>query len=465
MKTFKNYFALLIFVLGCSLSGLAQKKEAPPAGGPPKPFKVPAHETFSLPNGMQVTLIPYGTTPKVFVAAMVRAGNIDEGPQQVWLADLTMELLKEGTKTRSAEQVASDFASMGGALELGAQADQSFFRTDVLSEFGPKAVELIADVMQNPLLPESELARVKNDLERNLTIALSQPGPVARNQFAKLVYPNHPYGRLYPTSEMLSKYTIDDVRKFYGDNFGAARTHVYVAGKFDSAAVKKAITDSFGKWQKGPDPLVALPKPESKRLLDVVDRPGAAQSTIIMGLPVTDPSNPDYIPLQVMDALLGGSFGSRITANIREAKGYTYSPFSAVNSHYRDAYWAETADVTTAVTGPSIKEILYEIKRLSDEPPTDAELTGIKNYLAGVFVLRNSSRRGVVGQLNYVDLHGLGDDYLSTYVQKIYAVTPQQVQQTAAKYIVPDKMTIVVVGDKSKITDQLAPYESVSKTN
>ena len=462
MKTLKTNLALLIFVLGCTLSGLAQK-QTPPAGGPPKPFKVPAHETFSLPNGMQVTLVPYGTTPKVFVSAMVRAGNIDEGPEQVWLADLTTELLKEGTKTRSAQDVAGGSASMGGALELGALADQTYARTDVLSEFGPQAVALIADVLQNPVLPESELARVKTDLERNLSIAMSQPGPIARNQFAKLLYPDHPYGRLYPTAEMISKYTIADVRKFYGDNFGAARTHIYVAGMFDAAAVKKAITESFGKWEKGPEPLLLAPQPESKRTLEVVDRPGAAQSTIVMGLPVTAPNDPDYIPLQVMDAILGGSFGSRITANIREAKGYTYSPFSAVNSHYRDAYWAETADVTTAVTGPSLKEIFYEIKRLSDEPPTADELTGIKNYLAGIFVLRNSSRQGLVGQLNYIDLHGLGDEYLNTYVQQIYAVTPQQVQEMTAKYIVPAKMTIVVVGDKSKITDQLTPYQTVSQ--
>lgn len=462
MKTFKTYLALLLFVLGCTISGLAQK-QAPPAGGPPKPFKVPAHETFALPNGMQVTLVPYGSTPKVFVAAMVRAGNIDEAPDQVWLADLTTNLLKEGTKTRSAQDVASEFASMGGSLELGAMADQTFARTDVLSEFGPKAVELIADVLQNPLLPESELARVKNDMERTLSIALSQPDSIAQNQFAKLVYPNHPYGRLYPTAEMLSKYTIADARKFYGDNFGAARTHIYVAGMFDSAAVKKAITDAFGKWEKGPKPLLLVPTPESKRVVDVVDRPGAAQSTIIMGLPVTDPTNPDYIPLQVMDSLLGGSFGSRITANIREAKGYTYSPYSMVASHYRTAYWAESADVTTAVTGPSLKEIFYEIDRLSKEPPTEVELNGIKNYLAGIFVLRNSSRRGIVGQLNYVDLNGLGEDYLSTYVQKVHAVTPQQVREIAAKYIVPGKMAIVVVGDKSKIADQLAPYETVSQ--
>lgn len=459
MTTIKRSVALLTLVLGFVLSGMAQK-QAPPAGGPPKPFKVPAKQTFALPNGIQVTLVPYGTTPKVYVAAMLRAGNINEGAEQVWLADLTSEMLKEGTKSRSAEQVAAEFAGMGGELEVGAQADQTFVRSDVLSESGPKAVALIADVLQNPALPESELARVKNDLQRNLSIAMSQPQPIARNQFAKLMYPNHAYGRLYPTAEMLAKYTIDDVRKFYGDNFGAARTHIYVAGKFDDAAVRKAITDSFGKWAKGPAPAMNIPKPEGKRELEVIDRPGASQSTIIMGLPVIDPSNPDYIGLQVMDALLGGSFGSRITSNIRESKGYTYSPFSTVNTHYRDANWTETADVTTNVTGPSLKEIFYEIDRISKEAPTEDEMNGIKNYMAGIFIIRNSSRRGVVSQLNYVDLHGLGDDYLSTYVQKIHAVTPAQAEALAKKYIVPDKMTIVVVGDKTKIAEQLAPYES-----
>jgi len=459
MTTIKKSVALLTLVLGFVLSGMAQK-QAPPAGGPPKPFKVPAKQTFTLPNGIQVTMVPYGTTPKVFVAAMLRAGNINETADQVWLADLVAEMLKEGTKSRSAEQVAAEFASMGGELELGAQADQSFVRADVLTEAGPKAVALIADVLQNPLLPESELARVKNDLERNLSIAMSQPQPIARNQFAKMMYPNHAYGRLYPTAEMLSKYTVDDVRKFYGNNIGAGRTHIYVAGKFDPVAMRKAITDSFGKWAKGPDAAVNIPKPESKRVLEVIDRPGAAQSTIIMGLPVIDPSNPDYIGMQVMDSLLGGSFGSRITSNIREAKGYTYSPNSVINTHYRDAYWAETADVTTGVTGASLKEIFYEIDRISKEAPTDDEMNGIKNYMAGIFVIRNSSRRGVVNQLNYVDLHGLGDDYLSTYVQKIQAVSAAQVEALAKKYLVPDKMTIVVVGDKSKIAEQLVPYEN-----
>jgi predicted Zn-dependent peptidase len=165
----------------------------------------------------------------------------------------------------------------------------------------------------------------------------------------------------------------------------------------------------------------------------------------------------------VTDAILGGSFASRITSNIREQKGYTYSPYSSVSSRYRDAYWAEIADVTTKVTGPSIKEIFYEIDRLRKEPPTAEELQGIKNYMAGIFVLQNSSRSGVINQLAFLDLHGLGDDYLTNYVQKVFAVTPADVQRIAQTYLTPDKMTLVVVGDKSIVAEQLAAFGEVSK--
>src|SRR5437764_1762295 len=225
---------------------------------------------------------------------------------------------------------------------------------------------------------------------------------------------------------MIQGYTIAEVQKFYKDNFGAARTHVYVAGKFDAPAVKKAITEAFSQWPHGPDPLIDIPKPVTKREVSLIDRPGAVQSTLYIGLPTIDPSNPDYIPLQVMNAILGGSFGSRITSNIREQKGYTYSPSSQVSPRYRDAYWVQVADVTAQYTGASIKEILYEIDRLQKEPPSSAELEGIKNYLAGVFVLRNSSPGGLINQLEYVDLHKLGDDYLDKYVQNIYAVSAPQ---------------------------------------
>jgi predicted Zn-dependent peptidase len=441
-----------------ALPALAQK-QTPPPGGPPKPFTVPAHETYTLPNGLQVTLVPYGNLPKVTVDLAIRAGNLNEPAGMPGLADLAGKLMQEGTTSRSSKQVAEEAASMGGALSIGVGPDESSISIDVLSEFGPKAAALVADVAQHPLFPESELPRLKNDALRQLAIAKSVPQNMALERFRKILYGDHPYGIVFPTQESIEKTTVDTIKKFYGENFGAARAHLYVAGRFDAAAVKKTIAESFGKWEKGPAPATDVPKVKPEHVLDVTDRPGAAQSTLYVGLPVPDATSPDNIQLTVMNALLGGSFGSRITSNIREQKGYTYSPFSQISRRYHDAYWAEVADVTTKFTGPSLKEIFGEIERLQKEAPSEGELKGIETYLSGIFVIQNSSRGALIGQLRYVDLQGLGEDYLKTYVQKVNAVTPAQVQEMTKKYIKPEEMTIVVVGDKSQISEQLKPFE------
>ncbi|HMI51814.1 MAG TPA: pitrilysin family protein [Candidatus Saccharimonadales bacterium] len=438
---------------------LAQaQKETPPAGGPAKAFTVPAHETYALPNGLEVTLVPYGNIPKVSVDLTLRTGGVNEPAGLRGIADFTTDLLKEGTTTLSSQALAEATARMGSSLGAGADDDETILRLDVLSENGPDAVKLLADVLQHPLLPESELARLKSNAVRQITLAKSQPGTIAAERFSKLLYGDHPYGSVIPTEENINKISIDDVRKFYAANYGAARSHLYIAGKFDSAAVKRAIAESFTGWAKGPSIVENAPMPKAQRVLDVTDRPGAPQSTIYVGLPVPGTTSPDNIALTVTNSLLGGSFASRITANIREQKGYTYSPHSVVSRRYHDAYWAEVADVTTAVTGPSLKEIFGEIGRLQAEAPAAAELQGIQSYLSGIFVVQNSTRQALIGQLQFVDLQGLGEDYLKTYVQKINAVTPADVQRIAKQYLKPDEMAIVVVGDKAKITEQLAPF-------
>jgi predicted Zn-dependent peptidase len=465
----KKFFALVNAVaLAATLAAFApraaaqQKKQTPPAGGTPKPFVVPRKETFTLKNGAQVTLVPYGSIPKVTVSAVVLTGNIHESAEQVWLADLTGDLMKEGTTTRTAEAVAEQAARMGGRLNIGVGSDQTTINADVLSEYGPQLVSLMAEVLQRPALPAAQLERLKNDRIRNLTIARSQPGSLAAERFNKLLYGEHPYGRYFPTEEMMRRYTIADVQKFYQENFGAARTRIYVAGRFDAAAMRRSITQAFGTWARGRDPVENIPKPASARKIYLIDRPGAPQSTLYLGLPVADPSHKDFVTLSVTNALLGGSFASRITSNIREQKGYTYSPNSFISTHYRDAYWLQVADVTTAVTGPSLKEIFYEIERLQKEPPAEAELLGIKNYLAGVFTIQNSSRAGIISQLAFLDLHKLPDTYLTNYVQNVLAVTPQDVQRAARQYLKSEQMAIVVVGDKAQVADQLTPYGEVT---
>jgi predicted Zn-dependent peptidase len=319
-------------------------------------------------------------------------------------------------------------------------------------------VELVADVARNPAFPESELARLKSNLERRLSIAKSQSQQMALEAFRAALYPGQPYGRLYPAADAIKGYTLANAKAFFAGHYGADRSALYVVGVFDAKATEAAIRKAFDGWSHATAPAAPAPKPSAKRTLTVLDRPGASQSTVILGMPVVDPSSPDYVPLVVTNALLGGSFGSRITSNIREQKGYTYSPFSQVSVRRLGAYWAETADVTTNVTGPSIKEIFGEIDRLRAEPPSAAELKGIQSYLAGTFVLRNSSRIGIANQLQFLALHGLPDSYLSGFVTRVQAVTPEEVTRIAKAYIRPEQTTLVVVGDRKVIDEQLKPY-------
>lgn len=453
---------LYVCLIFCLLSNtVIAQKEKPPQGGTPKDFKLPQKESFTLKNGLKATLVPYGKLPKVTIWIVVRAGNLNEDKNEVWLADLTGDMMKEGTEHRTGEQIALEAASMGGEVNVSVGADQTRISGDVLSEFAPDLVELLADIVRYPLFPESELERLKKDMIRNLNIQKSQPRNMALEKFRHVLYGDHPYGRAFPTEEMIQSYTVEKIRNFYQKNFGALRSHIYVVGVFDKGKVKKAIRQAFSDWEAGTEPLENIPKPSTSRTIHIIDRPGARQSTVYIGLPVIDPSHPDYMALMVTNTLLGGSFASRITSNIREDKGYTYSPFSQVSTRFRDAYWVEIADVTTEVTGPALREIFYEINRLQEEPPDEEELRGIQNYMAGTFVLINSSRSGIIGQLAFMDLHGLDESYLTNYVKNVYAVTPKQVQKIAQNYLRDEEMTIVIAGDRKKIEKQVAKFGPV----
>lgn len=450
--------ATLFIAVASPVTAQESEKETPPPGGTPKDFNLPASDTFNLDNGLAATLIPFGNVPKVTIRVVVRSGNLNEG-EQTWLADLSGDFFLEGTSSRSAEQIAQEAASMGGEVSVSVGEDQTTISADVLADFAPAMVELLADIVRNPAFPESELERLKRDRVRQLSVAKTQPQQMAVAEFRKALYGDHPYGRLLPTEEQLSAYSIEDARSFYSNNFGAQRSHVYVAGVFDADVTRTAIEASFGDWQKGPDVLISKPQPVSgKVIVDVVDRPGASQSNVLLGLPTVAPGHDDWIAMQITNSLLGGAFSSRITSNIREDKGYTYSPFSSISTRYKDAYWVQSAAVTTDVTGPALKEILYEINNLQDNPPPAEELDGIKNYAAGIFVLQNSTRNGLINILSYLKLQELPDNYLTDYVSNVFAVTPEQVSEMATTYMREEDMTLVVVGDRGRVSEQVEPY-------
>ncbi|MGQ0383964.1 MAG: M16 family metallopeptidase [Gammaproteobacteria bacterium] len=439
--------------LACA-PAFADGREPSPVPGEPRDFRLPSRETRELGNGLALTFVDWGTVPKVTVLAVVRTGNIDDG-ESTWLADLTVEMMKEGTATRSAAAIAEAAAGMGGSLNVGAGAEQTTVRISVLSEHAVGAIELVADVLQRPAFPESELPRVVANFERSIAIARSDPQSLAGEALARLVYGDHPFGRALPEPGQLGGYGIASVRAFHERNFGARRTHVYVAGRYDRAAIEAALTRSFGAWREGIAPSVLPTAPAEALQLALIDTPGAPQSSIRMAVPVPHAAHPQYFPTTLMNSLLGGAFGSRITANIREDKGYSYSPDSSINQRRGTALWVMSAEVTTEHTADALREIYREIARLSAETPPAVELDAIKAYRSGLFVIANSTPNGVLGQLAFMDLHGLPAEFLSRWVASVHAVTPQQVSGIAAGFIRPEKMTVVVAGDLAKVAQSV----------
>ena len=453
--------AAILAALAMASPLAAQQKEAAPALAAPKEFKLPAKQQFTLPNGLKVTLVPFGSVPKIDVQLAVRVGNVDESANEVWLADIMSDLLREGSTKRTATELNTAVASMGGSFNSSVSLDETTVNGTALSEHATSLIQLLAEVALQPRFPDTELARIKQNRLRNLAVQKSQPGSLATEKFFNVMFPNHPYGRYFPTEAMLQGYTIQQVRDFYDKNFTAARAHLFVAGQFDVAQVSQVIRDAFSGWKPGTAVQPAKPTMTAKRAVHLIDRPGAVQSSMIIGGPTIDPTNPDYRALQVTNMLLGGAFGSRITKNIREDKGYTYSPFSQISTRYRNAYWSETADVTSNVTGPSLKEIFAEIDRLQKEPPTAAELKGIQDNMVGTYMMQGSSRGGVIALLRAINLHGLPESYISDYVKQVTAVTPQDVSRVARQYLNDDDFTIVIVGDKKVIEEQIRPYGTI----
>lgn len=462
MKNIDQFFITLILTL-ISFSGILAQKQAPPEGGTPKDFKLPARENKTLDNGLTSTLVQFGAVPKVNVSVIIKTGNIHEGPDEIWLADLTGNLMKEATVSMDFQTIAKKVAGMGGEVNISTGPNQMTVSGRVLSEFAPDLIKILADIVMNPAFPSTEIERLKNDLKRQLTVQKSVPQSQATEKFRSIVYKDHPYGRIFPTEAMINAYTLDAVKGFYNNNIGAKRTVVYAVGKFDDGKVSAAIKDAFGGWREGPEVDYPVAEPVKTNEVAIIDRPNAPQTTIILGLPTIDPSKPDYLSLAVTNSLLGGSFGSRITSNIREDKGYTYSPYSTINSGYRAAIWYEQADVTTEHTGAALQEISKEIKRLQNEAPSREELEGIQNYEAGVFVLQNSTPGGIISQLNFLDFHDLDESYLTDRVKNIHNITPEKVQQMTRDYFRYENMTLVMVGDKKQLEKQIKDHQESLK--
>lgn len=456
--------ALSIAATGMILGGAAASTTdagAVPPAGEPRDFTLPEKIRFRLDNGMQVTMVPFGSVPKVSMALRVRTGNLNEG-DETWLADIAGEMMTEGAGELDSAGLARRAAELGGSVGVSTGPETTTVSMSSLAEKETEALALLADVVRKPWFPPSELERIRQDFLRNLSIAKVRPSAQAAVVFNARVYGDHPFSVVFPEPEQLMGYTIEDVRRYYEENFGARRSHLFVSGRFDADTMRSAVEEQFGDWQPGPEVYIDVPDPIREGSLTVIDRPGAPQSTILLGIPVIGVNDPDYTQLLMANSVLGGAgFLSRLFQNLREDKGWTYGPSTGTSNNFRSAIWKFSADVATEATGPSLSEFFAELERIKSEPPPVDELARIRGYRGGIFVLSNASRSGIMGTLAFMDFHELPDTYLTEYLARLAATTPGQVNAISRAQWPIEGMTMVIVGDRSVIDTQLEQVEQL----
>jgi zinc protease len=434
--------------------------KTPPAPLPPIEFNVPELYKTELKNGMRIVVVSDDRLPLVSYRLAFNWGDVNDPDGLVGVSSAVPTLLTEGTENYSSRQLADEIERLGASLSVHASDDFTILSASTLSLYRSEILRLAAEVIRRPTFPESEIDLYRRNTVEHLKFQRSQPGFLANEQASKLVYGEHPYSRVSPSASDIEKLTRADLRLIHSAAFVPNNSTFIVVGDVDRDAIVREIDDLFGSWPAG-----SLVEPEFSpfpgrvaRSLTIVDRPGSAQSNIVLANSAIDRNNPIYFPLIVMNQVLGAGASSRVFMNLREEKGYTYGAYTRLNTKRLGGDFEATAEVRTAVTGDSLKEFFFELDRIRDEKVAEAELSDAKNFLTGVFPIRAETQEGLTNLIVNQLLFELPEDYLQTYRSNIEKVTVEDVQRVAQEYVRPNEMAIVIVGDAKEIISQVDNY-------
>lgn len=436
-----------------------------PAVGPARPFNAPPRHEATLANGLRVVVARDASIPKITAVLVVKgAGLAADPPRQAGLAAFTADALLEGTATRTSEQLRREAFGMGGAINAFSSQDYSSLEIRGLSEYLPDLLALLADVVVNPSFPDGELSTLKARHLQALQQQRSSPQFLSNREFRRALFQEHPYGRVAPDQQALETMTRESVRAFHATHFVPGRSTLVVVGDVREDEAVRAAERAFASWKAGQGETATLPaaKPPSGRTVVFVERPGSVQSSISVGNLTVKRSDPQWYALSVTNALFGGSFNSRLVRTLREEKGYTYSPQSQFTAFGEAGIYRFGGDVRTEVTGAALGEVFREIDRLVAGGAEEQELADIKQYLRGLFATRMAVQTQLAGELAAMYLYDLPKDYLETYQTRIGAVSAADVKAAAPVLLAPAQSVISVVGDWSKVADQLKKYGDVT---
>ncbi|HEX8171851.1 MAG TPA: pitrilysin family protein [Thermoanaerobaculia bacterium] len=433
-------------------------RTAAPAPAAPRPYHFPQITRATLPNGLRVLVAETHNAPLLSLRALVRSGADHDSLQTAGLASLTADLLDEGAGERDAIRLAEDVGLLGGSLGTGADWDASYISLDVLSRNGEPSVSIFADVAARATLPEDGLERVRAERLNEILQQRNEPAAIAGKRFANLLYGTGAYGNsVVGNADSVARIGIDDVRRFYAEHYLPNNSSVIVSGDVEASRTIELLTQTLGAWQPGPEPPrpTVTPRPVEGNRIYVVDRPQAVQSEIRVGHVGVPRSCEDYFAISVMNAIFGGVFNSRINLNLRERHGYTYGARSQFAFRRQAGPFVVAAPVRNEVTRESVAEMLSELRRIRSGDVETQELDDTKNYLMGVFPATVQTASDIAGRLLDMELYGLPEDYFDRYRENIAAVTADDIVRVARKYLDPDRMLIVIVGNAGEIREPL----------
>ncbi len=446
------------------LSKVERKNEAPVSKDILR-VQLPKPVEFKLDDGLTVLVLENHRLPTVTLRLLIQgAGALNDPADLPGLANLTAAMLKEGTTTRSSKQIAEDIEGLGAAINVSAPfgGDTATLTASGLSDNLGEWMHLAADILLHPTFPESELTKLKQRLRVQLQQQRSSPMFLLQERFNRAVYGNHPAAITSSTLESIDKITPELLAKWYKERYVPQNAILAIAGDVRAADLAQMF-NGMPAWNAS-DSKVTSPQPTkaaSGRGIYVVDRPGSVQTTIFLGNIAVARTDPDYVPLVVMDKIVGGGASARLFLNLREEHGYTYGAYSMLVARKYAGPWIAEASMRTDATGGAMTEFMNEINRIRDKPVPESELEESKRAIVAGFALSLEDPGQLLDYAITQKVYGLPADYWDTYPAKIMNVTAEQVQRVAKQYVVPDALQIVAVGDASKIKPVLEKYGSV----
>jgi zinc protease len=423
-------------------------KQTPPPPRPAQEIHFPAFDEKALANGLRVVVIEQHENPSLSLQLLLPGGKVYAAPEKAGLADATATLLREGTTTRSSQQIAETIDSVGGTLDTASSLESAFISVKVTSDQLDLGLDLLSDVVLRPSFPAEELERWRNQALSGLQIQQSDPSYVATAAFQRLVLGDHPYGR--PSSgtvDSVRGLTRDDLVAFHQRQYVPNEAILAVVGDVKAADAFARVERAFGAWKKGES--AALPAIDAKpqRRIVVIDKPDSVQTEIRVGQPGLAYRDPDHYAADVYDAVVGGSPSSRLFEEVRRKRGLSYGAGTEFRMPTQPGWFLATTYTKTESTVEALGVVLDVLNAMDDKPIPAEELAQRRTYITGAFPLEIETPDGVAAKVLEALKFGYGKEYLESYRERIDAVTAEQVRSFAERRLQPDRMLIVMVGN------------------